>query len=135
MDGDVVAVGAVQLHPQVPGHHVAAGRKAGALREGGRAGDQAQGRAGPANNGSVGSPTILHPTAGNNLDFTSKQWLPTVFKQKGISDLCGTWSHFGNPQHLHSEVNCSGWQREEPPTKDGFLVNLPMESAARKDLF
>lgn len=76
MDSDVVAVGAVQLHPQVPGHHVSAGRKARALREGGCVGDQAQGRAGPANNGSVGSPTILHPTAGNDVEFTSEQCLP-----------------------------------------------------------
>ncbi|XP_017599667.1 PREDICTED: uncharacterized protein LOC108449105 [Corvus brachyrhynchos] len=76
VDSDVVVVGAVQLHPQVPGHHVGAGGKARALREGGRVGDQAQCHAGPANNGSVGSPTILHPTAGNNVQFTSKQWLP-----------------------------------------------------------
>ncbi|KAL2304793.1 hypothetical protein Nmel_006748, partial [Mimus melanotis] len=75
VDSDVV-VGAVQLHPEVPGHHVGAGRKARALREGGRVGHQAQGGAGPANNGSVGSPTILHPAAGNNGKFTSKQWLP-----------------------------------------------------------
>lgn len=76
MDSDIVVVGAVQLHPQVPGHHVGAGGKARALREGGHVGDQAQRRAGPANNGSVGSPAILHPTAGNNAQLTSKQWLP-----------------------------------------------------------
>lgn len=76
MDSDVVAVGAVQLHPQVPGHHVGAGGKARALREGSCIRDQAQGGAGPANDGSVGSPASLHPTARNNVEFTSKQRLP-----------------------------------------------------------
>ena len=66
VDSNVVVAGAVQLCSQVPGHHVGAGRKARAVREGSRVGDQAQSCACPANNGNVGSPAVLHPTAEKN---------------------------------------------------------------------
>lgn len=66
VDSNVVVAGAVELCSQVPGHHVGAGRKARAVREGGRTGDQAEGCARPANNSDVGAPAILHPTAENN---------------------------------------------------------------------
>lgn len=84
-DSDEVVVGAVQLHPEVPGHHVSTGGKARALREGSCTGDQAQRGAGPACNGTVGSPSILHPAAGNNVELTSNSGFPNG--AIGLSDL------------------------------------------------
>lgn len=66
MDSNVVVAGAVQLCSQVLGHHVGAGRKACAVREGSHAGNQGQGCACPDNNGSVGSPAVLHPVVESN---------------------------------------------------------------------
>lgn len=60
MDSHIVVAGAVELGSQMPGHHVGAGRRAGALREGSCAGDQAQGCACPADDGHVRSPSLLH---------------------------------------------------------------------------
>lgn len=66
VDSNVVVAGAVQLRSQVLGHHVGAGRKARAVREGGHAGNHGQGCACPDNSGSGGSPAVLHPVVESN---------------------------------------------------------------------
>lgn len=60
MDGNVVVRGAVQLSPQVPGHHVSTGRGAGAMREGGCGGDQAEHGARTGGHRQAGLLPLLH---------------------------------------------------------------------------
>lgn len=64
MDGNVVVPGAVQLSSQVLGHHVSTGGKTGAVREGSRVGNQAEGCAHPASDHQVDFPPVLHAASG-----------------------------------------------------------------------
>lgn len=72
MDGNVVVRGAVQLSPQVPGHHVSTGRGAGAVREGGCGRDHAEHGARTGSHRQAGLLPLLHAAWGRGRSTHSR---------------------------------------------------------------